>query len=140
METANDRNEVNPSVCIPKDCFDVIACHQLPDHTKPVACALDCKGDRNTMPTRCDECNAEIVVPTIATVKQVAFNFCSPQCRDEFASFTKSRGHIIVSTKRPVESETQAEELAPQFLESGNGHLKPFEPLQATPLEITLCP
>lgn len=53
------------------------------------------------MATRCDECNGEILVPAIGTIKGVAFNFCSPACRAEFARFSESVGHAMVIPAEP---------------------------------------
>lgn len=48
------------------------------------------------MLTHCDNCNGEILVPAIGTIKGVVFNFCSPNCRTEFAQFSGGIGHAMV--------------------------------------------
>lgn len=47
------------------------------------------------MLTRCDNCENEILVAAIGTIKGVAFYFCSPECRDEFAQFSGNLGHVM---------------------------------------------
>ena len=48
------------------------------------------------MSMHCDNCNGEIAVPAIGTIKGVAFSFCSPDCRKGFADFSKTIGHPMV--------------------------------------------
>jgi hypothetical protein len=61
------------------------------DQTKSVVYVPYGKGG-STMSMHCDNCNGEIVVPAIGTIKGVAFSFCSLDCRKDFADFSKTIG------------------------------------------------
>jgi len=80
------------------------------------------------MPERCDECNAEIVAPTIGTMRGVGFNFCSPRCRDEFASFSNSLGHVMVNSELSAPSGDPATETEGQNQHSLVGGSPPPSP------------
>ena len=60
------------------------------------------------MSMHCDNCNGEIVVPAIGTIKGVAFSFCSPGCRREFADFSKTISHPLVIPAAPCDERGNA--------------------------------
>ena len=72
------------------------------------------------MSTRCDECNGEVVVPAVGTIKGVAFNFCSPHCRSEFARFSQSLGHAMVIPAASCGERDNADHGQPMLLNLGS--------------------
>ncbi len=68
------------------------------------------------MSTRCDNCNDEVGVPIIGTIKGIAFNFCSFDCRAEFARFSQSVGHAMVIPAAPCDERDKADNGQTTFL------------------------
>ena len=68
------------------------------------------------MSMHCDNCNGEIVVPAVATIKGVDFNFCCPDCRAEFARFSQSVGHAMVIPAAPSDERDKGDNGQTKFL------------------------